>query len=113
MLLNKNDIFASKDLTFREVEIPQWGGNVRIKVMSIAEQIAFERLNKSKKDDSELVFALLSQCCVDEDGNHLFNEDDISELNKKSSTPVLVLFKACLDLNSMNQVDLDKQAKNS
>ncbi len=112
-MLSRDDIFSAKDLTFQEVEIPQWGGSVRIKVMSIAEQIAFERLNKAKKDDSELVFALLSQCCVDEGGNHLFEEKDVVELNKKSSVPVLALFKACLDLNSMNQVDLDKQAKNS
>lgn len=113
MLLNKESIFAAKDLSYKEVEIPQWGGSVRIKVMSIAEQIEFERLNKSKKDDSDLVFALLSQCCVDADGNHLFNKDDVKNLNEKSSAPVLHLFKACLELNEMAKSDLDKQAKNS
>lgn len=113
MVLSKQDVFSAEDCTYENITISEWGGDVRIKVMSIEEQIKFETLNREKKSDNELVFALLSQCCVDENGEHLFNDADIEELNKKSSTPVLKLFNACLKLNTMSKTALEDQAKNS
>ncbi len=110
-MLSKEQIFAAPDLEYRMVAIPEWGGEVRIKVMSIAEQIKFEDLNMKKKDNSELVFAMLSQCCIDEKGDHLFDDEDLKELSKKSSAPILHLFNACLELNTMSKKALDDQVK--
>lgn len=113
MLLSKGQIFASEDIQSKIINVPQWNGDVKIKVMSIEEQIEFEKLNKEKKHESDVIFAMLYLCCVDEDGNKLFDKKDLPEMQKKSSAVILKLFKECLDLNSLNENDLEKQAKNS
>ena len=112
MSLNKDQIFAIEDVDYKVVDVPKWG-DVRIKAMSIIEQIEFENLNRTKKDDSDLIFNMLAICCVDDNGDRLFNKEDIPALQKKSSAPVLFLFQECLSFNSMQPGELEKQAKNS
>lgn len=113
MLLTKEQIFACEDIRSKVVNIPQWKGDVKIRVMSIADQIEFEALNKDKKSDTDIIFAMLSLCCIDNEGNKLFDKKDLPEIKKKSSAVILKLFKECLDLNSLNEKDLDIKAKNS
>lgn len=112
MLLSRAEILSLEDTDYKEVEVPKWG-TLRIKTLSIEEQISFEKMNKDKKTDSEIMFCLLSLCCVDKEGAQLFTKEDFSVLNKKSAISILSLFKSCLDLNSMNVNDLDVKAKNS
>ena len=113
MLLNKAQIFACEDTVTKIVAMPEWGGDVKIRAMTIGDQIEFERLNKKSKDPSSIVCNTLLFCCIDEAGNRLFNEDDIKVLEKKSFRAVEKLFRACLDLNSLNADSLEKEAKNS
>jgi hypothetical protein len=113
MLLSKSDILSKNDLKVEIVQVPEWKGPVKIKVMSIAEQIEFEKMDKDKSHNSDLIFAMLVLCCIDDEGKHLFNKEDIPALKEKSSTAVIKLFKACLKLNQLNENDLEKKAKNS
>lgn len=113
MLLNKQQIFGCQDVTSKIVNMPEWGGDVKIRAMSIGDQIDFERLNKKCKDTANIICNTLLYCCIDDDGNRLFSEEDLKALEKKSFRAIERLFNACLDLNSLNEKDLEKQAKNS
>ena len=113
MLLNKEQIFACQDLSVETVAMPEWGGEVKIKTMSIGDQIEFERLNKKSKDSSNIVCNTLMFCCIDDEGNRLFSEADIKVLEKKSFRAIEKLFRACLDLNAIHSDSLEKEAKNS
>lgn len=116
MLLDKNSIFTANDIEYKDVDMTpyKWGGSIRIKTMSIDDQIEFERFKREKKDDDSLIiYALLSVCCVNEDGQRLFMQEDISQLQKKSSAAVLFLFRTCLDFNYLSEDVVEKQAKNS
>lgn len=113
MLLNKEQIFASQDVKTETVSMPEWGGEVTIKAMSIGDQIEFERLNKKSKDTSNIVCNTLMYCCIDEKGERLFTEEDLKHLEKKSFRAIEKLFKACLELNALSADSLEKEAKNS
>lgn len=114
MLLSKEQIFACKDVDTKEVDMkPFWPGSVRIKAMSIGDQIEFERINKKRTDQSDAVVTLLLFCCVDEAGSRLFSEADLKELNKKSYRAIERLFRECLNFNSLSEKALEEQAKNS
>lgn len=80
--------------------------------MTIADQIEFEAMNKDKKHESDIIFSMLSLCCIDDNGEKLFCKDDLPEIQKKSSSVILRLFKECMDLNALNEKDLDTKAKN-
>lgn len=113
MILTKENIFASQDITTQLIPMPEWGGEVRIKAMSIGDQIEFEKLNKKSKDTSNIVCNTLMFCCIDEDGERLFSEEDLKLLEHKSFRAIEKLFKACLELNALSEESLEKEAKNS
>ncbi len=114
MLLSKEDILACKDVDTKEVDMkPFWPGSVKIKAMSIGDQIEFEKINKKRADQSDAVVTLLMFCCIDDKGERLFSEADLKELNKKSYRAIERLFKECLNFNSLSEKALDEQAKNS
>lgn len=114
MMLTKEQIFGCQDVATKLVDMqPFWPGSVRIKAMSIKDQIEFERINKKRKDDGDAICTLLLFCCVDDKGNRFFNEADLPKLHEKSYRAIEHLFKECLDFNSLNEKALDEQAKNS
>ena len=85
--LSKNQIISAIDDRYEDVEVPEWGGTVRVKAMSGVEKDAFEasvttiRRNGNKveqRPNLENVRAkLLAHCIVDESGALIFDDDDI------------------------------------
>lgn len=112
MVMSRADILAIDDLNTKIVNIPKWG-DVKIKSLSINDQIEFEKINAEKKSDSDVIFKMLLLCCIDDNNKPLFEESDLPALKNKSSVAMLKLFKECLDLNSLNEHDLENKAKNS
>lgn len=112
MTISREQALACDDIEYKDIVVPKWG-DMRIKMLSIGDQIQFEKLNAEKKTESELVFAMIVLCCVNDKGESIFTMEDVPLLEKKSSASILALFKECLSLNGLNKTDLDKQAKNS
>lgn len=112
-LLTGEQILAADDLTFEDVECPEWGGTVRVRVMGAGERRAFERaMPKDKDSDSLDVRTLLvGACLVDEDGKPLFTADQLQELAKKSSVPIVRLNAVCMRLNCIGTEEDDAEKK--
>ena len=87
-LLSRDDIFAADDLKYDEVEVPEWGGSVRVRGLTGTERDSFESsLIDAKRDAMKLdnVRAkLVAKCAVDENGARLFTDADVRELGRKS-----------------------------
>lgn len=110
MILNKHQILAAADLRSSVVSVPEWGGDVAIRAMSVAQQIEFSRGMENKKE-IDIMFDLLLFCCVDDAGNNLFDKDDLFELHKKSFECVEKVFKAICELNKVGPGEIEKEAK--
>lgn len=114
MLLNKHQVFAADDIKTNIVDMQkEWGGDVKIKVMSVGEQLAFDEFINSQPDDKQLAFYLITRSCVDEDNKLMFNDSDIEFLKQKSPESILKLFNAILDINRQQPADVENLAKNS
>lgn len=111
MLLSKEQIFAANDLQSVDVEVPEWGGSVKVKAMSAIDRINFE---KSQKDmhSSELIIQLVILTCIDKDGNRLFTNDDLEQLQEKSPNAILRIFNEAIKLNLLNDDKLEEKAEN-
>ena len=121
-LLTKAAILAADDLTTIDVDVPEWGGAVRIKSMTGAERDGFEdslfvdvsdgkggtkRVQNLKHLRAKLVAASL----VDEDGTPVFTMDEVASLAKKSAAALNRCFEAAQKLNGMGQ-PAEVEAKN-
>jgi hypothetical protein len=114
MPLSKSAILAANDKKMVDHEVPEWGGTVKLRVMTGTERDRFESEFVGGNKNVEMVRAkLVAKCLCDEDGDRLFTEQEIPELGEKSAAVLDRLFSECMRLNRFTKNDVDDLAKNS
>lgn len=112
--LSKDQILSANDLELRKVEVPEWGGDVYIRVMSVGERDAYENEWVRKKDTGVDDFRakFLVRCLVDEKGVRLFDNGDVEKLASKSARVVNRLWQAAMEHNNLSDEAIEELAKN-
>lgn len=111
-LINKEQFLQNTACEYKDVHIEELGGEIRIKAMSIADQIQFEEESTTIKNQNELIFQLILNCCLDEKGVKLFEKDDLIIIKERSAPVILKLFQEILKVNKLDEEEIDKLAKN-
>lgn len=115
MLLKKEDILKASDLETNEVDVPEWGGKIRLKSMTAGERDRFEEevtKMREKKTFENIRAKFLALCIVDENNELLFTGSDIQELGKKSAKVIDRLFTEAQSLNGLGDKDVEELSKN-
>ncbi len=118
MLLTKEQILASDDLKYEEMEVPEWGGTVRIRTMTGTERDEFEAsVFETKGKDSKVNLQnfrskLIAKTLVDDKGIRIFADGDIEVLGKKSSKALDRVFTVAQRLNGIGQKEVEDLTKN-
>jgi hypothetical protein len=114
-LLTKDQILKQDDLKSEIIDVPEWGGEVRVCVMSGFARDRFEASITGKNGGMNMqnIRAKLAAATVaDEDGKLLFGEDDIIKLGNKSCAALDRIFAAAQRLNLITNADVEDLAKN-
>lgn len=112
MSLSKHQIFASNDLKEEFVDIPEWGGKIKIKTFSAREQLDLLDFLEKKPTELDMAIQFILLGCVDSDNKKLFNIDDVHLLKEKNAANLIKLAKRISDLNKQGADDVDNLAKN-
>ena len=113
-LLTGAAILAANDLPHEDVEVPEWGGTVRVRAMSAGAAEAFYRqLDKNPQASARAGWIAL--CAVDADGKPLFSQADIPRLDDKSNQAVQRVWDVVARLNGLGGGgdDLEKNSEPS
>lgn len=119
VLLTRDQILGTQDLGFEDVDVPEWGGTVRVKMLTGTERDAFEQelvIRQGKKTQVNLTnirARLVALCVADENGQRLFSQADVTELGKKSSLALNRVFAVAQRLNGLTEEDIEELAGNS
>ncbi len=122
MLLDRAKIKAVNDVVVEDVDMPEWGGSVRVRGMSGTERDAFEAASllpaRGKHGTREVnlrnIRARLVACCaIDEQGDRLFGDDDLTWLGEKSGAALDRLADVAKRLSGLTSKDVDDLVKNS
>lgn len=105
-ILTRTQILDAEDIGFQEVEVPDWGGVVRLRTLTGEEAVKFAETTKDKPGESSAL--LLSLVCVDEDGERIFTPADITALTRKSMRPILLLQKVAMQMNGLAEEEVKK-----
>lgn len=82
--LSKNAILSADDFEYAVVSCPEWGGDVRVRGLSAADQQYIAKLNANDKQN-ELTLAVFMRGVVDENGERMFvDSKDRDELRNRS-----------------------------
>lgn len=117
-LLTRDDILNVDDRQYEEVEVPEWGGSVRVRGMSGTERDSYEasileqRGNDRKVNLANARAKLVARCLVDEQGHLMFVADDVRALGRKSAKALERVFDAARALSGMSEEDVEKLTEN-
>lgn len=113
MALTAEQILAADDLGLRKVHVSAWGGDVYIRVMSVGERDAWERLWIGKKETGVENFRTeyLARVLCDESGKLLFTRENMEKLMTKSGSVMGKLFDEALTHNNMTEADVEELGK--
>ncbi|MDR5801203.1 hypothetical protein [Caballeronia sp. LZ001] len=113
-MLTRDQIFATNDLKQATVDVPEWGGQVAIEVMTGAARDAFGQATAdSGKTPSYFEAALVVATAVGDDGKPLFTTEDIALLQQRSAAVISRIAAASMALNGIGQVATETAEKNS
>jgi hypothetical protein len=112
--LTKDGILNSDDRPVQELEVPEWGGTIRIMAMMAQERDRLEAASIEEGGDKFLNFRskVVVASVVDEAGELLFTHDDIEALSKKSAAAISAVAQACMDLSGFGSKDVEDITKN-
>lgn len=91
-MLTKEAIMAAQDIVIETVNVPEWGGNVKVKSLMSDQRDQYEQLLIGQKEKSGTIYSIRATLCalsiIGDDGNPLFDITDIDTLGKKSAIAV-------------------------
>lgn len=114
MALTKEQILAADDMGLLEVQVPEWGGSVFVRVMTVGERDSYENdwmVNKSKGVEN-FRSKFLQRVLCDEEGELLFKANEIDLLAKKSARVTIRVWEAAMKHNALSDDDVEELAKN-
>lgn len=115
MLLDKSAIFAAIDAKTEDVEVPEWGGSVRVKAMTGEERdewLAMVKDKEGKPIEQKSMAKLVMMSVVDEGNKRIFGHGDLDMLNKKSAAILDRIGKVALKLAQLDEQDIEIASKN-
>lgn len=83
-LLSKQDILGCNDIPTELVEVPEWGGTVKVRGMSAGERDRFDDHIRTN-GLSALRATMAANGIIDEDGTRLFTDAEVTKLGEKSA----------------------------
>lgn len=118
MILTKEQILDASDLPTMDVDVPEWGGTVRIGSMTAGDRNAIEEAfhaAKAKGRDipANLRELIVSLCVVDASGQRMFSSADMAALSKKSAAAVSRIADAAMAFNRLSGEALEEARGNS
>jgi hypothetical protein len=118
-ILSRASILAAEDLPRETVAVPEWGGDVLVQGLTARERDDFEiSLSTGKGKSQENNFRnlrarLVARCVVDEKGERIFGDADMTALGGKSAVVLQRLFEMAQKLSGFTSADVDELTKNS
>ena len=125
-MLTREQILAADDITTEDVNVPQWGGSVRVRGLTGVDRDAWEAEmadvqpsgNGKAKGNVAVTMKrdnirakLVARCIVNEAGTREFSDSDIEALGNKSAAALDRIFGVAMRLSGIGDNDVDKMAQ--
>lgn len=116
-LLSKEAILAVQDTATELVEVPEWGGAVRVRGLTGSERDAFEsevvqRNGRDVRTNTRNIRArMVVMSVVNEDGSRMFSYHDIEALGEKSARALDRIFGVAMRLSGLRDEDVAEMAE--
>ena len=121
--ISKEAVLAAQDIKIEEVQVPEWGGSLCVKVMTgperedysvgLARQVGPKGEVETVEQRQAMKSGLLQHTVCDENGVLVFTKEDMPAIMGKSSVVLDRLFSKAMDLNGLSELARQELLKNS
>lgn len=104
-MLTRAAILAAEDLKSEIVDVAEWGGSVKVRMLTGAERdaIGAELIGADGKPDMRTYrLRMVAACMVGDEGAPLFGQDEIADLGRKSAAALQRVYEVAERLNTIN-----------
>ena len=120
-LLNKDQITAVDDRQWKDVDVPEWGGTVRVLGMSGTERNAYQSSlvvlgpngSVQRMNMTDQLAKLCARSMVGEDFERLFTDKEVAALGKKNGAVLERIGQVAQRLSGLRKEDVEAKAGNS
>ncbi|MEU0133403.1 hypothetical protein ABZ172_05080 [Streptomyces sp. NPDC006296] len=120
-LLSKDQIAAADDRTWEDVDVPEWGGTVRVLGMSGTERNAYQSSlvvlgpngSVQRMNMADQLAKLVGKSLVGEDFERLFTDKEVAALGKKNGAVLERIGQVAQRLSGLRKEDVDTAAGKS
>ncbi|MGW3627282.1 hypothetical protein [Streptomyces sp. NPDC000880] len=120
-LLTKDQINAADDRQWEDVDVPEWGGEVRICGLSGSERNAYQSSlivtgsngSVQRLNLTDQMAKLLAKSLVDENFERLYTDKEVKDLGKKNGAVMERLMKVAQRLSGLRKEDVEDAEGNS
>ena len=115
LITSANAILTRDDFHYEEIEVPEWGGSLRLKSLSGGERSKIIKLSQQQKDTADGVF---EQCiilsAVDGEGRRIFEDDEATRkvLQSKDAGVTRRIGQKVLEISGLSREAQEKAEKN-
>jgi phage terminase large subunit-like protein len=113
MALNRDQILGALDLKSESVDVPEWGGEVLVSVMSGAARDALMATLATPQSSSRFQAIMIASTVVDEASKPIFSADDLEALSGKNPDVMARVVSVAMRLNGIGQKAVAEAEKNS
>jgi len=115
MLSRESIKAAAQSPKMTTVDLPAWGGQVNVRVMSGTERNSWEQsiTDANQKTVANFREQLLVRTVCDDQGNRIYTDSDVDELSACSAPELSTLYDAAAELNLIGRKARDAAAGNS
>ena len=113
--VSRETILAAPDIQTETVEVPEWGGAVRVRGMTAGERDSFDTAvtdARRAKKPTMVRARLVMLTTVDGEGGRLFTEADLPALDAKSGAALDRLWEVAARLSGIGARDTEDLEKN-
>jgi hypothetical protein len=90
------------------LEVPEWGGEVYVRVLSAKDQANLAEDVKA----AELPIRVILHCLVDEKGKRILTDDDFDALSEEDFPIIMKVFAFAAKLNGLSSRELEEAMEN-
>lgn len=103
-LIGKQNVLSADDFQYAIIPVPEWGGDVRVRGLTAAEQaIISKKINESNTNDLAVIVTIMA--CVDENGERIFENGDKDALKARSYAVLDRIARKILELSGAGDAD--------
>ena len=118
-MLTREQILATDNFEIEVMDVPGWGGKIRLRTMSgtardkFDSQCVRQSVGDKSVDMAGLRTLLLTLCIVGEDNKPMFDKKDIQALNDLDSRAVRDVYEKVSKINGLGEEATEEAEKNS